>query len=170
MATVAAVVHDDYEDSELDVPVARLTDAGHTVTIVGLEADRRLAGKRGNSSTTVERTTGEVTVDDFDALLIPGGWSPDKLRLDEDAVALTRAFVRSGKPVAAICHAGQLLIEADVVAGRTLTSYPSVRTDLINAGAEWVDRQVVEDGNLITSRRPDDLEAFSKALLDALAG
>jgi protease I len=109
-------------------------------------------------------------VDDFDALVLPGGVAnPDALRTDENAVAFAKQFVDSGKPVAAICHAPWTLIEADVVRGRRLTSWPSLQTDLRNAGAEWVDEEVVTDGNLITSRKPDDLQAFNKTLLEAIS-
>jgi len=100
--------------------------------------------------------------------VIPGGFAPDKLRMDDRIVAMVRDLAGSGKPVAAICHAGWLLVEADVVRGRTVTSYPSIRTDLRNAGATWVDREVVVDGNLVTSRRADDLPAFCAALLEQI--
>ncbi|WP_420124743.1 type 1 glutamine amidotransferase domain-containing protein [Nakamurella sp.] len=117
----------------------------------------------------VDLVVGRAAVDDYDALVLPGGTvNPDKLRIDADAVDFVRAFVRSGKPVAAICHGPWTLVEAGVVDGRTVTSYPSIRTDLANAGATVVDREVAVDGNLITSRDPDDLPAFCAALVDAL--
>ncbi|MFF0343306.1 type 1 glutamine amidotransferase domain-containing protein [Kribbella sp. NPDC004875] len=117
----------------------------------------------------VDQTVGEASVDDFAALVLPGGVAnPDALRTDAGAVAFVKSFMESGKPVAAICHAPWTLIEADVVRGRRLTSWPSLKTDLRNAGAEWVDETVTTDGNLITSRKPDDLPAFSKTLLGAL--
>jgi protease I len=117
----------------------------------------------------VDQTVGDAPVDDFAALVLPGGVAnPDALRRDEKAVAFVKSFVESGKPVAAICHAPWTLIEADVVRGRTLTSWPSVQTDLRNAGANWVDETVVTDANLITSRKPDDLPAFTKTLLEAV--
>ena len=119
---------------------------------------------------TVDRVVGEASVDEYDALVLPGGVAnPDALRMDTVAVEFVKAFVASGKPVAAICHAGWMLAEADVVKGRRVTSWPSVRTDLRNAGAEWVDEQVVTDGNLITSRKPGDIPDFNNALLEALA-
>ena len=111
---------------------------------------------------------GDVSADQFDALVIPGGYSPDKLRTDEGIVSLVQKIAGADKPVAAICHAGSLLVEADAVRGRRVTSWPSVRTDLINAGAQWEDAEVVEDGNLITSRKPDDLPAFCAAILQRL--
>ncbi len=168
MANVAFVLADDFEDSEFKVPYDRIREAGHEVTVIGLEAGKEVTGKRGKESFTPEKTTDEVNAADFDALVIPGGYSPDKLRTDEGVVKFTKDFFGSDKPVAAICHAGSLLVEADVVQGRTVTSWPSVRTDLVNAGAEWVDKDVVVDDNLITSRNPDDLDAFGGAILEKL--
>ena len=117
----------------------------------------------------VDLTVARASVDDFAALVLPGGVAnPDALRTDADAVALVKAFVESGKPVAAICHAPWTLIEADVVRGRRLTSFPSLQTDIRNAGGEWVDEQVVVDGNLITSRNPGDLPSFISTLLESV--
>jgi protease I len=169
MTRIAMPVAADYEDSELDVPYDTLRKAGHEVVLVGLEKGERLAGKRGESSVTTDVAVADVDADDFDALVVPGGYSPDKLRTDERMVAFVRAFGEADKPVAAICHGPQLLIEAGLVEGRTLTSWPSVRTDLENAGATWKDREVVEDGNLITSRKPEDLDAFCAAIESELA-
>lgn len=169
MARVAFVLADDFEDSEFQVPYDRITGAGHQVTVVGSEAGRKVTGKRGKSSFAVEATPDEVHAADFDALVIPGGYSPDKLRTDPGVVKLVQGLVERDRPVAAICHGPSLLVEADAVRRRTVTSWPSVRTDLTNAGAAWVDREVVEDGNLITSRRPDDIDAFVGAILRRLA-
>jgi protease I len=117
----------------------------------------------------VDQAVGDASVDEFAALVLPGGVAnPDALRTNEPAVSFVKAFVESGKPVAAICHAPWTLIEADVVRGRTVTSWPSLQTDLRNAGATWVDQELVTDGNLITSRKPDDLPAFNEALLKAI--
>ena len=168
MLSIVMIVGDGFEDSEFNVPFERLTGAGHRVTVVGSRHGESLLGKRGESRALVDQTADEVAVSDFDAMVIPGGHGPDHLRLDSKIVEFTRAFMESGKPVAAICHGPQLLIEADTVRGRTLTSWPSVRKDLVNAGAHWVDRAVVEDGNLITSRKPDDLDAFCETLLERL--
>jgi protease I len=168
MARVAFVLADDFEDAEFKVPYDRLRQAGHEVTVVGKQAGKEVKGKKGKESYTPEKGPDGVSAADFDALVVPGGYSPDKLRTDEGIVKFVRAFFGSDKPVAAICHAGSLLIEADAVEGRTVTSWPSIRTDLVNAGAEWVDKEVVVDGRLITSRNPDDLPAFSEAILDAL--
>lgn len=168
MAKVAFVLANDFEDSEFKTPYDRLRDAGHEVTIIGTEAGKELTGKRGDVTTTTDATTTDVDPADFDALVIPGGYSPDQLRIDENIVGFTRKLTESGVPVAAICHAGQLLVEAGVVEGKRVTSWPSVRTELELAGAEWVDETVVEDGNLITSRNPNDLPAFCDALLARL--
>jgi protease I len=170
VARVAIIVEEGFEDAELRVPYDRLRRAGHEVVVVGREAGKTLAGQRREAEITTARSIREAAARDFDALVIPGGRSPDELRLDPLMVDFTRQMVETGKPVAAICHAGSLLIEAEVVDDRTLTSWPSIRTDLVNAGARWIDEPVVEDGNLITSRRPDDLEAFSDAVLRQLEG
>ncbi|MDZ7754118.1 MAG: type 1 glutamine amidotransferase domain-containing protein [Gammaproteobacteria bacterium] len=168
MAKVAMAVGEGFEDVELETPRSRLVEAGHDVTLLGVERGATVHGKRGRAAVTIDHRADEVSAADFDALVIPGGYGPDHLRLDTALVAFVREFHASGRPVAAICHGPQLLIEAGVVEGRTMTSWPSVRTDLVNAGARWVDEPVVEDGNLITSRKPDDLEAFCTALLRRL--
>jgi protease I len=169
MARIAMPVAQDFEDSELRVPLDRLRQAGHEVLLVGARAGERVSGKRGKEMVTVELAASDARAEQFDALVIPGGYSPDHLRLDPAVVRFVRDFTRSGKLVAAVCHGPQLLIEADAVRGRTVTSWPSVRKDLENAGAKWIDREVVEDGNLVTSRKPDDLEAFSRAVARRLA-
>jgi protease I len=168
VAKVAFIVDEMFEDSEFRVPYDRVKEAGHEPVIVGLKAGKRLQGKKGDVTITTDVSIDEVTPDRFDALVIPGGYSPDKIRLSEGMVELTRQIATTGKPVAAICHAGWMLAEADLVRGRTVTSWPSIRTDLVNAGANWVNQEVVEDGNVITSRKPDDLEAFTKTLLAQL--
>jgi len=168
MARIAMPLADDFEDAEFTVPAERLRAAGHEVVVVGSKAGTTVKGKRGKASVTVESAAGGLDPGAFDVLVIPGGYSPDHLRLDPTVVAFVRTFAQSGKLVAAVCHGPQLLIEADAVRGRTMTSWPSVRKDLENAGARWVDREVVEDGNLITSRKPDDLAAFSQAILGRL--
>jgi protease I len=165
MAKVAFIVDEMFEDSEFRVPYDGVRQAGHEAVIVGLAADKKLEGKKGKETITTELSIEEVSPEEFDALVIPGGYSPDKIRANEKMVELTRSIFQSSKPVAAICHAGWVLAEADLVRGRTITSWPSIRTDLVNAGANWIDQEVVEDDNLITSRKPDDLDAFTKALL-----
>jgi protease I len=170
MARIAMLLDDMFEDSEFRVPYDRLREAGHEVVVVGKQANRQVAGKRGKEKVTTEVASADVSADQFDAVVIPGGYSPDHLRMDPKMVGLTRETFLRGKPLAAVCHAPWMLIEADVADGRTVTSWPSIKTDLINAGARWVDREVVEDENLITSRKPDDLEAFSSAILRQLEG
>jgi protease I len=168
MANVACLVGAEFEDSELAVPIQRLREAGHQVEILGTRAHEQLEGKRGSEKVTTDAAVDERRADQYDALLIPGGHSPDKLRMEPRIVRFVRDFAATGRPIAAICHGPQLLIEAGLVEGVRMTSWPSVRTDLRNAGAQFVDDQVVEDGQFITSRKPQDLEAFSKALLGRL--
>ncbi|MGC3996749.1 MAG: type 1 glutamine amidotransferase domain-containing protein [Anaeromyxobacter sp.] len=168
MARVAFVADDLFEDSELRVPWDRLKEAGHEVVLVGLERGKRIEGKKKQEAFTTDLAARDVRGEDFDAVVVPGGYSPDRLRTDIDMVRLVRNAFIAGKPVAAVCHGPWMLVEADALDGRVVTSWPSLKTDLINAGARWVDRQVVEDENIITSRRPDDLEAFSAAILRRL--
>ena len=164
MAKVAVLAGQEFQDEELRIPVDRLRAAGHDVEIVGRSRGETLRGKHGREEAQVERGLDEVSQADYDALVIPGGGSPAHLRREPRAVEIVREFVKSGKPVAAVCHGPELLVEAGVAAGRELTSWPEVRSELESAGARWVDREVVEDGNLITSRKPEDLQAFSSAL------
>ena len=172
MATIAFLVAaEGIEQAELVDPWAAVEKAGHQPVLVSPKSGTVQLFEHLDAAETrpVDLTVAEASVGDFAALVLPGGVAnPDALRLDEGAVDLVRAFVESGKPVAAICHAPWVLVEADVVRGRRLTSWPSVATDIRNAGGNWVDEQVVIDGNLITSRKPDDLPAFSDALLGAL--
>ena len=159
------------EEVELTEPWKAATDAGHTAELLSLDEGEVQLFQHLDKSTTqrVDRRVSDVSIGDYDALVLPGGVAnPDALRGDETAVAFVRDFVDSGKPVAAICHAPWTLIEADRVQGKRLASWPSLQTDIRNAGGEWVDEEVVVDGNLITSRNPDDIPAFNKALLDAL--
>jgi protease I len=171
-ARVLILAADQFEDAELFDPRQALLDAGARVTIASIKKGP-IQGVKNDSEPTrtaeVDLTLDEVDTEEFDALLLPGGvGNPDKLRMQPRAVAIVQEFMEDEKPVAAICHAPWLLVEADVVEGRRVTSWPSVRTDLENAGAEVVDEQVVVDGNLITSRKPDDIPAFSEALIEAL--
>lgn len=168
MAKIAIPLGEDFEDAEFTVPQEHFIDEGHEVTVFGASKGRVVVGKRGAAEVVLDDEAGKLDPDHFDALVIPGGYSPDKLRLEKDVVDFVKRFVNTGKPVAAICHGPQLLIEADAVRGRTLTSWPSVRKDLENAGAHWVDEEVCIDNNLITSRKPEDLEAFSDAILHVL--
>ncbi|QIK75278.1 type 1 glutamine amidotransferase domain-containing protein [Nocardioides piscis] len=159
------------EAVELTDPWDAVTGAGHTAELLSPESGEvQLYNHLDKAETRpVDKTVADASVDDYDALVLPGGVAnPDALRTDADAVAFIKSFVDSGKPVAAICHAAWTLVEAGVVDGRRVASWPSLQTDIRNAGGEWVDEEVVEDGNLITSRNPDDLPAFNKALLGAL--
>lgn len=159
------------EQIELTDPWKALQDAGWDPVLVSPEAGRVQAHNHLEAADTfaVDQTVGEVSAEDFAGLLLPGGVAnPDALRMDAGAVALVRAFVDQGRPVAAICHAIWMLVEADVVGGRKVTSFPSVQTDVRNAGGTWVDEEVVVDGQLVTSRKPDDLPAFSAAFLELL--
>ncbi|MEO6586004.1 MAG: type 1 glutamine amidotransferase domain-containing protein [Knoellia sp.] len=160
------------ERVELTDPWDSVTEAGHAATLLSTKSGTVQTFDHLDKAETrpVDGLVKDASVDDFDALVLPGGVAnPDALRMDEAAVAFVKAFVESGKPVAAICHASWTLIEAGVVRGRTLASWPSLQTDLRNAGATWRDEEVVVDGNLITSRNPDDIPAFTTALLDALS-
>ena len=168
MSNIAIVVTSDFEDSEFKQPYETLRKAGHHVTVIGKQAGQDVMGKRGNVTAHVERDGSQVKAEDFDALVIPGGYSPDQLRTDEEIVRFVQRFGALARPIAAVCHGPQLLIEADLVRGKRMTSWPSVRKDLENAGATWVDQEVCVDGALITSRKPDDLEAFSQAILARL--
>ena len=159
------------ERVELTEPWESVTDAGHTAELLSTEAGEVQTFDHLDKAETrpVDKVVGQASVDDYDALVLPGGVAnPDALRLDQDAVAFVRDFVASGKTVAAICHAPWALVEADCVRGKQVTSWPSLQTDLRNAGGDWVDEEVVVDGNLITSRNPGDIPAFTKALLDAV--
>ncbi|MCX6395617.1 MAG: type 1 glutamine amidotransferase [Propionibacteriales bacterium] len=160
------------ERVELTEPWTAVVDSGALAELLSTESGEVQTFDHLDRAETrkVDHVVGDRSVDDYDALVLPGGVAnPDQLRQDQDAVAFVQAFVASGKPVAAICHAAWTLAEADVVGGRTVTSWPSLQTDLRNAGAEWVDQEVVTDGNLITSRNPGDIPAFNNALLEALA-
>ena len=163
---VAMVIAPNYEDIEATDPKEALEKAGADVTLVGIEKGS-VQGKKGGSLEATE-TFDTVSPDDFDMLVIPGGGAPENLRIDDRAVAFTRKFVESGKPVGSICHGPQLLISADVLKGRTLTSVNKVRDDVKNAGGNYVDEELVVDGNLITSRTPKDLPAFNEALVAAV--
>lgn len=169
---VAILAADGVERVEFEQPRDALTANGARTDLLSLRPGTIAARDHDLDPAgefPVDLVVGQAAVDDFDALVLPGGTvNPDKLRIDADAVDFVRAFVRSGKPVAAICHGPWTLVEAGVVNGRTVTSFPSIRTDLANAGATVVDREVAVDGNLITSRNPDDLPAFCAALVDAL--
>ena len=166
---VAILIEDEFEDLEVTGPLEALRAAGAAVTIVGPAQGATYRGKRGEATVASDLAAGAARMRDFDALVIPGGHAPDKMRMRHAMVDLTRDAMDSGKPVAAICHGPQLLISANAVRGRTLTCWPSIAIDVKNAGGLYVDKPVVEDGNLITSRKPDDVVVFSDAIIRALS-
>lgn len=165
---VAILAEQDFEDVELTGPLRDLKAAGAAVTIVGSGTRETYRGKRGTAEVRVDARADQVKAELFDAVIIPGGHAPDRMRLYEPMVGLVKKMHAQGKIVAAICHGPQLLISADVVRGRRVTSWPSVAVDLRNAGALWVDEPVVRDGNLITSRQPADVSEFDAAIVQAL--
>jgi len=168
---VLIIATDGFEQSELEKPKANLEAAGFETVVASLE-DGEIKGwdqKDWGRPVKVDLTVDEVDAADYDALLLPGGqMNPDVLRMNDTVIDLIEDFNDADKPIAAICHAPWLLVEADIVDGRTVTGWPSVRTDLANAGGHVVDQEVAIDGNLITSRNPDDIPAFSQALIAAL--
>ena len=169
---VAILATDGVEQVELTEPRAALEESGATVQLVSIKSGKIKGWQHDHwgDEFKVDATVDDVRADDFDALMLPGGvMNPDKLRMDQRAVQFVRSFLLAGKPVAAICHAPWMLIEADVVRGRTVTSWPSLRTDLRNAGADWVDREVVTDEGLVTSRKPDDIPAFNRKMIEEFA-
>jgi protease I len=169
---VAVLATDGVEQIELDRPWQTLEEAGAEPELVSLEGGSITAYQHIDKGDTkqVDTTVASADPDRYDALLLPGGViNGDFVRADADAVAFVKAFFDAGKPVAAICHAAWVLAEADVVRGRRMTSWPSLQTDLRNAGATWVDEEVVVDGNLVTSRKPDDLDAFGAAIVEKFA-
>lgn len=169
---IAIIATDGFEESELIEPRNYLDKAGAQTVLVSLKPGHIKAWKKGEwgDFLAVDKSLDEVDPADFDALMIPGGViNPDKLRMEKKAVKFVQAFVDSHKPIAAICHGPQLLIETGIVSGRKITSWPSLRTDLINAGADWFDTQVIEDQGLVTSRKPEDISAFSEKMIEVFS-
>ena len=169
---IAILATDMFEQVELVEPRKALEDAGAETELVSLEEGEIQGFNHYDKADTfaVDKAVADVSADDYDALLLPGGvGNPDTLRSDEDAVGFVRSFVEAGKPVAAICHAPWMLVEADVVRGRKLTSFHSIETDVKNAGGNWVDEEVVLDGGVVTSRSPDDIAAFNKQVIEEFA-
>lgn len=154
-----------FEDTEATYPLYRLREAGAEVVIVGLEAGETVKGKKGQEL-EVEKAATDVSASDFDLLVLPGGYGPDKLRTDAGIKRLVAEMDEQGKPVAFICHAGWIPISAGILKGRRTTSYHTIADDMRNAGAEWEDAEVVVDGNLVSSRKPDDLPAFMTAVIE----
>ena len=166
--TVAIVATNGFEDSELTSPKEAVEQAGATTKVIATDAGE-IEGKKG-AKVAVDLTTADATVTDYDALILPGGTvNADTIRTDADAVALVKAFKDAGKPIGVICHGGWILTEADLIKGVKLTSVANVKTDLVNAGANWVDEEVVVDSGFISSRTPDDLPAFNAKLIEEFA-
>src|SRR3954465_2243247 len=166
---IALLVEQEFEDSELTGPLEALRAAGATVVLIGPTANTDYKGKKLGTVVKSELAAGSARMSDFDAVVIPGGYAPDKMRMRHAMVDFTREMYEAGKPVAAICHAASMLISANAVKGRTLTCWPSVAIDVKNAGGMYVDKPVVEDANLITSRKPDDIPFFNDAIIRAVA-
>jgi protease I len=165
---IAILAEEGFEDSELIEPLRAMKNAGARVLIVGSGSKETYRGKRGKATVRVDANADKVRAEDFDAVIVPGGYAADKMRSHQAMVELIRKAHDLGKVIAAICHGPQLLISAEVVRGHRVTSWPSVAVDLRNAGADWVDAPVVQDGNLITSRKPADLPRFNKTIIEAL--
>ena len=167
---VLIFVGEDYEDLELQYPKYRLREAGAEVVVAGLEAGVTHKGKHGYPQVS-EAALSELKADDFDGLVVPGGWMPDKLRRYDDVLSITHDIHAQGKCVASICHGAWINISANVVKGLRYTSTPGIKDDLVNAGvAEWIDEEVVVDQHHVSSRRPDDCPAFCKAIIGVMAG
>lgn len=165
---VAILVADLYQEMELWYPLYRLREAGAETVLVGPQADQTYQSKHGYPA-KAQRSGADVSADDFDAVIVPGGYAPDHMRRDPALVALVREADARGKVVAAICHAGWMLVSAGIARGRRVTCFHSIKDDVIAAGGHYEDSPVVRDGNLITSRQPDDLPAFCAAIIEALA-
>jgi protease I len=169
---VAILTENGFEEVELTSPMNALEQAGATVHIISPQKDKVKAWNHDHWSIElpVDKNLSDANPEDYDMLVLPGGiLNPDKLRLNKEAVSFAQHFLEQGKPVAAICHGPQTLIETGMIDGRTMTSYWSVKTDLINAGVNWVDKEVVVDNGLVTSRSPKDLEAFNKKMIEELS-
>ena len=165
---IAILATDGFEDSELTSPRDAVAEAGATTVVISTESGE-IKGKKGEK-VAVDQTTAEANAADFDALILPGGTSnADHIRTDEAAVAFVRELTHAGKPVGVICHGGWILTDADALKGVTMTSYPSLKTDLSNAGATWVDEEVRVDKRIVSSRTPDDLPAFNAAIVEEFA-
>lgn len=169
---VAILTEEGFEEIELTSPMNALEQAGAIVTVISPQKDKVKGWDHDHwgIEVTVDKHISEANPEDYDMLMIPGGvMNPDKMRMNKSCVLFARHFLEQGKPVAAICHAPQLLIETEMISNRQMTSYPSIKTDLENAGALWQDSEVVVDNGLVTSRNPDDLPAFNKKMLEELA-
>lgn len=165
---VAILIDQLFQDTEVTDPREKLENAGFKVDIIGSNTTEEYVGKKG-TKIKATKSIEDVSAKDYIACVIPGGWAPDKMRMNEKMVRFVEEINEKNKPIACICHGGSMLVEAGVVKGKKLTSYGSIKTDLINAGARWHDKEVIVDGNLITSRTPADLPVFCAELLKALS-
>lgn len=168
MARVGFIVGDMFEESELEKPLEAVKKAGHEAVMIGAKKGQQVTGKAGVKTVRCDVGIMEIEAKALDALVIPGGYSPDHLRSNQAMVTLVRVIAESVKPVAAICHGPSIFVDAGILEGRTVTSFESIKADLINAGATWVDRETCVDDNLLTSRSPDDLPAFCEKLTGML--
>ncbi|MDO7908095.1 type 1 glutamine amidotransferase domain-containing protein [Paenibacillus sp. JX-17] len=168
MSKVAFLLADQFEDSEMQVPYDEVKKAGHDVDIIGLNKGDTVKGKQGKAEYTIEKSITDVSASEYDAIVIPGGSSPENLRLDANILKFVTEVNSAKKPIAAICHGPQILASADLLKGRKITSYPPLKDDMINAGAEFEDQEAVVDGNFITSRTPKDEPAFVREILNVL--
>lgn len=165
---IAMLAEDNYEDLELWYPLLRMREAGAEVSVIGMPGVEAYQSKHGYAA-RVDVSVDQVSAADFEAVIVPGGYAPDRIRRHEPILALVRDIFRQGGVVAMICHAGWVPISAGIVEGKTVTSVSAIRDDLLNAGAHWVDQEVVQDGNLISSRGPHDLPAFCRTIIAALS-
>lgn len=165
---VITVVDEEYNDLELWYPIFRLQEEGVTVHIVGPEAGKTYKGQAGLPAKT-DFAYADIDAEDYDGILIPGGWAPDRIRRYEEVLEVIRKMDKAEKPIGAICHAGWVLVSADVVKNRTVTSTPAIKDDMINAGANWVNEETVVDGPIVSSRRPADMPKYVKTFIDQLA-
>jgi len=165
---IAVLAEDHYEDLELWYPLLRMVEAGAEVSVIGMPGVEQYSSKHGYPA-KVDAAAGDVSAEDFDGIIIPGGYAPDRMRRHEAMLDLVRGIFRGGGVVAMICHAGWVPISAGIVDGKRVTSTAAIKDDLVNAGALWSDEEMVRDGNLISSRSPADLPTFCRALVDALA-
>lgn len=168
MSKIAFLLADQFEDSEMKVPYDEVKKAGHEVVIVGLEAGKTVKGKQEKAEYKIDKAIADVKASDFDGVVIPGGSSPEALRGNEDILNFVKEVNKSKKPIAAICHGPQILASAELLSGRTITSYPPLKDDMVNAGSKFVNEEVVVDGNFITSRTPEDEPAFVREILKAI--
>jgi len=168
VAKIAVILDDWFEDSEYFEPVGAFSTAGHKIINVGLRKGKIVKSKKQGKQVDIDKSIDDSSINDFDALLIPGGYSPDKLRAHKKPVEFVKKFVESGKPVFSICHAPQLLISAQIIKGRKITGWKSIIQDIKNAGGEFLDEEVVVDDNLVSSRSPQDLSAFIKTSMKKL--